>query len=426
MKPRVYLKAGFWEQLSQMKGLDAISAMVHLADSLAESNVCTDISEKYINKDVFLKRIFKNKGNNKRCDINKVLARLNEQSKTADLCSVYLLEDQEVCNDYQMQYGILCLTPKDVCEHPSFFCGEAIMYKKGTVADRFEECKKPLSTPCNSLLVIDPYLFENYHDIDNVLIPLLNQMLPQESSFRIPFHISIFSLFSPTKFTLDDLLRKMNNEVLKVGHNKIDISLTTYQVAKTGTIEIEHIEDAKDGEKKYLLDELGNYITGDFHSRHIITNNMIVTAEDGFDIFVWNKNKQRVECGKWARFLFVWPSLDDNSRKDIDTYYHWLKICYENVHDSPPQKCKCIGGCGENRLLDFWALHLKEKRCCETALVNSSRGSNSVIEKGNHNYNLKKEGNINNDRPYASRKEVNRKIMQTLLGYEYSKHTSKE
>ena len=51
MKPRVYLKAGFWEQLSQMKGLDAISAMVHLADSLAESNVCTDISEKYINKE---------------------------------------------------------------------------------------------------------------------------------------------------------------------------------------------------------------------------------------------------------------------------------------------------------------------------------------------------------------------------------------
>lgn len=336
MTSLTYLQAGFWENLSSESsnrdGFERFENMLNVSKALSNSVVITDVSESSIKEDLFLKILIK-QDKYQRCDsnyINKKIEGLDSSSDVKDLCATYLIDNQLLCDGYKNQFGIFCLTSYDVCKKKMYTGGDAVLFDQQEKASNYDKCKEQLSTPNNSLIVIDPYLFDEEHYINTALIPLLDKILPRK--LQIPFHITIFSQplnslkWGNTSISKQEDIFPYFNKLIKGIRKDLIISLTLCHSTKTS--------------------ERINGIKGDFHARYFLTNCLMVHAEDGLDLY--GKNEK---CGKWSRFVFVWPSLDNNQRKDVDEYYRWIEITSKNIQN--PNKCVEKWGTSENRLFDL-------------------------------------------------------------------------
>ena len=175
--------------------------------------------------------------------------------------------------------------------------------------------------------------------IDLNLIPLLKVCLPpdpeNEEDQKVVFHLSIFSQTNECKKSKYEKLYGKEiydyvcQEIRKIRPKmKMKFSLT-------------HINTTGNG-------------NGDFHSRHILTNCMLVNSEDGFDFFDNSKNKYTNEwetvSGKHARLEFVYPTLIDNRRLDAENYYRWIKLSASNPFNNSNS---LSWGDTENRLFEL-------------------------------------------------------------------------
>lgn len=326
------MQAGFWNRLSLDSSREGIGAKLSISDALSNSSIITDVSENLIQEDIFLKILIKQK-NYQRCDsnyINKRIEGLNSSSCVKDLCAMYLMENQILCDGYKSQFGIFCLTANDVCKNKMYTGGDAVLFDQQEKASNYDKCKEQFNTPCNSLIIIDPYLFDEEHYINTALVPLLDKILPNQ--LQIPFHITIFSQplnclkWNNAKLSKsEDIFPYFDNLIKKI-RKDLAVSLTLCHSTKTS--------------------EKINGVKGDFHARYVLTNCLMVQAEDGLDLF--GKNEK---CGKWSRFVFVWPTLDSNQRKDVEEYYRWIEITSNNINN--PNKCLGKWGTNENRLFEL-------------------------------------------------------------------------
>lgn len=328
----IYLQYGFWKSLREKEDDFVVWEIFKV---LCSNDVSTDIPIEAWEKDDLLRLWLQQKANHKAefkpCLPNKIESVLgNKSSNVQDLCATYLLDNQLLCDRYIKHFGVFCLTANDVYKQQTYISGDAVLFDQYEKANDYEKCKKQLASPCNSLVIIDPYLFDEKHYVKTALLPILDRIMPQ--SLQIPFNITIFSQpLNCLNWGCDELTKIEDvfpyfYDLIKGLRKDLDVSFTLCHSTKTS--------------------ERRNGVKGDFHARYILTNCLMVQAEDGTDLY--GKNEK---CGKWSRFVFVWPSLDDNKRKDVEYYFRWIEIASQNINN--PNKCLMKWGTNENRLFDL-------------------------------------------------------------------------
>ena len=349
----IYLEYGFWQAIIKDESVQGKKIFWEIYSALEQSDICANIpNEIWEEDDNPLYYLIQNSadGYGTTIDMNnpeRIKTALNKESKQTidNLCAIYLLDENgKKCEEYGHQLGILCLNATTVRNRSSYVFGDAVDYKKGENYDGYSKCSEFLS-PCNSLIIIDPYILKGNwnprfatktNSIELNLIPLLQKIIPQQ--IEIPFHLSIFS--QAYGCVIDTNNNANGEEVFNYLDKKI------HELWPNIIFSLYHIKTTGDGD-------------GDFHSRHILTNNMAINAEDGFDLFK-NKyfrktNTNKCVCGKYARIEFVHPTLSNNRRLETSCYIQWIKIASDNSVDATTRNPKKCWGWGtlENRLFDL-------------------------------------------------------------------------
>lgn len=346
-KRLIYIQSGFWKKIRSSKSVEDKRLFWDLYGALECCDIVADIpvSEWGEDKDDLLYYLLQNSADGYGTKIKKYAPELFQEAldvkvdhSTRNLCAVYLLDtDTQTCEALSSQLGILCLNTEMIKEH-RFVRGDAVMYKKGEIYDRFDKCKTQLASPCNSMILIDPYILFNKRNVELSLIPLLDKCLPKEpqneNDQKMVFHLSILSQTNECyigkykeKLHYEDIYKYVYDEIRKI-RPKMKMLFSLYHISTTGNGD------------------------GDFHSRHILTNCMLVNSEDGFDIFENRQDqftkKWEIVSGKNARLEFLFPTLIDNRRLDAANYYRWIKLSANNSIDN-----NLCWGDKTNRLFDL-------------------------------------------------------------------------
>lgn len=332
-KRLIYLQSGFWKKIRSSKSVEDKRLFWDLYGALECCDIVADIpvSEWGEDKDDLLYYLLQNSADGYGTKIKKYAPELFQEAldvkvdhSTRNLCAVYLLDtDTQTCEALSSQLGILCLNTEMIKEH-RFVRGDAVMYEKGELYDRFDKCKAQLASPCNSMILIDPYILFNKWNIELNLLPLLDKCLPPDpqnkDDQKIVFHLSILSQTNKCnigkykeELHYEEIYKYVHEEIRKI-RPKLKMLFSLYHISTTGNGD------------------------GDFHSRHILTNCILVNSEDGFDFFE-NKRDQYTKkwetvSGKNVRLEFLFPVLIDNRRLDFANYYRWIKLSANNSIDN--------------------------------------------------------------------------------------------
>lgn len=332
MRSLVYLESGFWKNLSENKSREGIRTMLDVSDALVGSEVVVDLDEETVSRDKFLMIILKH-STYKRCDqkyISKQIETMCEQNHTDNLCATYLLDRNNTeCKAIEDNYGVLALNPTTFLQRNYIFKGDGFcLDKKMRYKSRYLAFKSKLFHPCNSLIIIDPYLLIKrevetdghticYPEIKYNLESLLDAMLPLNLS--IDFHLTIISCLE-----IPDEIDKVYSEIdtlLKRIRTELTVKLCIVYTSKGYSPWIES-----------------------FHSRHILSNTYIIDSEDGFNLF----NKMGYLTKNNPSVSIVFPRLFGDSRQDITKYYNWI-LSVKKYFD----ETKYIKGDKDNRLLEL-------------------------------------------------------------------------
>ncbi len=333
MKPVVYLQAGFWKKLAANYSREGIRTMLDVSDALGDSCVITDATEEMILQDDFLKIIIK-QHSYERCDehyVEKKICNLNSSNNSEDLSATYMInkEDKE-CLEIEKDYGILALNAKTVSNRRYLFKGDGFsMDKRKRYLQRYLTFKEKLYHPCNSLIIIDPYLLikrEKDKD-DNIIYPgiannlesLLDAILPY--NLKIDFHLTIISSLGKTE-EVKRVYEKIKKSIRRIRRD-LNVKLGLFY---TGTGYYHEIES--------------------FHSRHILSNTYAVDSEDGLDLF--NENGYLTKNNPVVSIVF--PRLFGNSRQDLEKYCRWLSSVKKFVETDVSER---FYGSKENRLFEL-------------------------------------------------------------------------
>lgn len=289
-------------------------------DAITASLLKTDISDEVWDEDEFLILLWKKYTSGQaEIDLYEKLEIEEPEENAEDLSAVYLFDgDISMCDSMVAQYGVLAINASDMPKKNYLFKGDGFLLKKyNRYDDRFLQFKSHIAYPCNSLILIDPYILAKNQNIDNNLSYLLDALLPNKS-LKVPFQLSIFSMVGETGDARDG--KKVYDTIVNLIsalRKGLKFSLTLYAIGKS------------EG----------------FHSRMIITNNVLFSAEDGFDIF-----KENGQSSKNAKFDIVMPRLVGNHRQDMSNYLRWIKVAKDRSGKQPESM---LWGSKENRLFDL-------------------------------------------------------------------------
>jgi hypothetical protein len=334
MTPKFFFQSGFWNSISSNTTREGIRAMLNVSDALSNSHVVTDATEELIKKDPFLMVMIK-QGNYSRCDnnyIDKKLGSLNSSDDTEDLCAIYLLDKRSnECDSIERRFGVVAICSEQLPEKDYLFKGDGFSLDKSRCyGQRYMTFKDKLNQPCNSLIIIDPYLLSKrkkegdsitFPGIANNLESLLDAILPQ--TLEVDFHLTIVSNLSN------------GAEDVKRAYEKVKKCCKRIRKDLVVKIGFAHID-------------LGyNYKVESFHSRHILSNSFMVDSEDGLDLFDdtghITKNNPSVSI--------VFPWLFGDSRQDITKHENWLRSVKKQLFVDSPD-CYFYG-IKENRLFEL-------------------------------------------------------------------------
>ena len=309
--------------------------MLNVSDALSNSYVVTDASEDLIKKDPFLMMMIR-QGKYIRCDekyIDKKIDTLNLPEGPEDLSATFLLDKKPfVCDEIEKKYGVIAISSESIIKREHLFKGDGFCLDKcHCYTLRYMTYKNKLRQPCNSLIIIDPYLLIDrevdsythsvrFPGISNNLESLLDAILPQE--LEVEFHLTIISSL------------KMGKEDVKKAYEQVKKCFKRIRGSLTLKLGFFYIAKGFDYKKE------------SFHSRHILSNSFMVDSDDGLDLFgdkgYITKNNPTVSI--------VFPWLLGNSRQDMTKYENWLKSVKKHVEDSPDS---LFYGTKENRLFEL-------------------------------------------------------------------------
>ena len=318
----IYLQTGFWKQLQADTPIAGIQCLMNVYDAISEARLRTDIEDEVWDSDPFLKLLWKKYVSNKSdIELFEKITIDKPDENAEDLSAVYLIEDDgSICERLGSQFGVVAINSQDAPRKKYLFKGDGFLLKKNTECyeDRYLQFKSRIHYPCNSMILIDPYLLSNKQNIQNNLYYLLDAILP-DKKLKVVFQMAIFSMLG------NNNTDAVNGEkyyadivnVIRATRKGLDFNLTLFAIGKAE----------------------------EFHSRIIVTNNVLFKAEDGFDVF-----KDNGQASKNATFDIVVPRLFGNSRQDTTNYIRWIKIAKQrSFRQSETQ----FWGSRENRLFEL-------------------------------------------------------------------------
>ena len=319
MRPLVYLQSGFWKKLSENLSREGIRSMIDVSDALVDSEVVTDASEEMLLHDKFLMALIKQK-KYKRCDENYISKQIDALSAVADtknLCATYFLDrNTSECNDIERKYGVIVLNNSNINNRRFVFKGDGFsLDKKKHYELRYLSFKEKLSHPCNSMIIIDPYLLIDrekdtesgnvkYPGIENNLESLLDAILP--SHLSVDFHLTIISCLKEINEIkkVYERVKKCLKRIRKELHVKLNLVYTST------------------GHRKSIES---------FHSRHVFSNTFTIDSEDGLDLF----NNDGFLTKNNPSISIVFPRLFGDTRQDMTKCYNWIASVKKHVADFP-------------------------------------------------------------------------------------------
>jgi len=323
MKAKViYLQSGFWKQLQSDTSIAGLQCLMNVYEAISEANLRTDIEDDVWDSDPFLKILWK-KYILSRSDVElyESLSIDKPENNSEDLSAVYLMNDSTTkCEDLGRQYGVVAINNIDMPRKEKLFKGDGFLLKKNSIyyEDRYLHFKSIINYPCNSMILIDPYLLSNKNNIKNNLYYLLDAILPHRK-LQVEFQFAIFSMLGPknTEYSNIKNYYKDIEDIIKATRKGLNFALSLFAI---GSAE-------------------------EFHSRMIITNNVFFSADDGFEVF-----KDDGHASKNATFDIVLPRLVGDNRQDMSNYLRWIKIAKNR---SCKQTETQFWGVRENRLYEL-------------------------------------------------------------------------
>jgi hypothetical protein len=325
MKTKViYLQSSFWKQLQSDTSIAGLQCMMNVYEAVSDANLRTDIEDDIWDSDPFLKLLWK-KYLSSQTDIElyESISIEKPEENAEDLAAVYLLNDNDSstkCEDLSVQYGVVAINSIDIPHKEYLFKGDGFLLEKNRLfyEDRFLQFKSKICYPCNSMILIDPYLLSNEQKIENNLYYLLDAILPNRK-LHVVFQLAIFSMLGKDNTDASNGEKYYNNIVnlIRATRKGLNFVLSLYAIGKAE----------------------------EFHRRMIITNNVFFSADDGFDVF-----KNDGTASKNATFNIVLPRLVGNYRQDMSNYLRWIKIAKER---SRKQYKTQVWGPRDNRLFDL-------------------------------------------------------------------------
>lgn len=323
MKARIiYLQSAFWKQLKADTSIAGLQCLMNVYEAITDANLRTDIEDEVWDDDPFLILLWK-KYLQSQADVElfEIISIDKFEENAEDLSAVYLVnENSETCNNLGVQYGVVVINNTDMPRKGYLFKGDGFLLKKNAIRyeDRYLQFKSKLLYPCNAMILIDPYILTKEQNIDNNLFPLLDAILPSRK-LQLVFQIAIFSMIGEKNQNAtngDSTFIRVKNLITAL-RKGLNFDLTLYAIS--------HSEE--------------------FHSRMIITNNVLLSAADGFEVF-----KDDGKASKNAKFDIVMPRLVGDSRQDMSNYLRWIKVAKtRSIRQSETQ----YWGTRENRLFDL-------------------------------------------------------------------------
>ena len=323
MKDKViYLQKGFWKQLQNDTSIAGLQCMMNVYEATLDANLRTDIEDEVWDTDPFLKILWKRfVSHQSDIELFEDISIDQPNENVEDLSAIYLADvDTSDCNSLATTYGILVINNIDLPRKEYLFKGNGFLLKKNAICyeDRYLQFKPIICYPCNSMILIDPYILSDKRNITRNLFYLLDAILPS-NKLQVVFHLSIFSMLGNKNSDALNVeqYHKEISDIIKATRKGLNFVLTLYAV---GSAE-------------------------EFHRRMIITNNVLFSADDGFEVF-----KDNGQASKNASFDIVLPRLVGDSRQDMSNYLRWITIARNR---SKKQYEKHFWGTRENRLFEL-------------------------------------------------------------------------
>lgn len=328
MKTRlIYLQSGFWNKVREDSSVEGQRTLLELYDIFSESDICSDMNIEEWKNDELLMFILKKyvSGGNIELEFDskdKIENVLNStEENIEELSAVYMLNESKMkCDGYGIQKGILAITPDNLPHRKDLFKGQSFSVDKGgKYKSTYLSFKDKLEHFCNSMIIIDPYMLTKLELFDTSLFPLLDSVLPK-TLISMSFHLSIFSQIGDKNNENGKLIYDKIKDYLNKIRPQLNIKLSIYRVG----------------------------IGDKFHSRHIITNNVLIDSEDGFDLF-----NDREKSTKNATITKIYPRFSGDDRGDMSKYLTWISVTKKhalNSQSSESSSYQTKWGDGENRL----------------------------------------------------------------------------
>lgn len=318
----IYMQAGFWKELRADTSITGLQHLIKVYETISEANLRTDIEIEDWDSDPYLMPLWKKYLSNQLdVELYEKITLDKPEENAEDLSAIYLTKlDVQTCRNLGTNYGIVVINNQDLYEKKYLLKGVSFRLKKDEILyeDRYMRFRPKIHYPCNSMILIDPYILSRRENIDNSLSSLLDAMLPTRK-LKPMFYISIISM---------------------IGEKNRDYE-------KGGKV-FDQIQNLIIALRKGLNFDLTLYAIGaseEFHRRMIITNNVLLIAEDGFDVF-----RESGSSSKNARFTTVFPRIVGDSRLDMSEYLEWIEIVKNR---SESQSETQYWGTRKNRLFEL-------------------------------------------------------------------------
>lgn len=318
----IYMQAGFWKELRDDTSITGLQCLMKVYEAISEANLRTDIEDEDWDTDPYLMLIWKKYLSNQAdVDLYEEVTVDKPEENAEDLSAIYLTTlDEQTCRNLGANYGVIAVNRQDLTQKDCLLKGDGFSLVKDVTCyeDGYMLFRPKMHYPCNSMILIDPYILSKKENIKNCLFTLLDAILPARK-LKPVFHVSIVSMIG-----------EKNRDYKKGGevYNQIQNLIVAL--------------------RRGLNFELTIYAVGaaeDFHRRMILTNNVILDAYDGFDVF-----REDGTSNKNARFGIVFPRLVGDSRLDMSEYLRWIGIVKDR---SDGQSITQFWGTRKNRLFEL-------------------------------------------------------------------------
>lgn len=318
----IYMQAGFWKELRDDTSITGLLCLMKVYEAISEANLRTDIEDEVWDTDPYLMLIWKKYLSNQAdVELYEKVTIDKPEENVEDLSAIYLTTlDEQTCRNLGANYGIVVVNNQDLVQKDYLLKGSGFSLDKDVACyeDGYMQFRPIIHYPCNSMIIIDPYLLSKKENIENSLYSLLEAILPTRK-LKPMFYISIVSMIGEKNRDYDkggEFYNRIQNLIAAV-RKGLNFELTIYAI---GAAE-------------------------EFHRRMILTNNVLLMADDGFEVF-----RNDGTSNKNAKFSIVLPRLVGDSRLDMSEYLRWIGIVKER---SDGQSKTQFWGTRKNRLFEL-------------------------------------------------------------------------